>query len=230
LFGNSAHLFSFPYPAKRILRKIFLLMNRGLLILNVILALAVAVLFYLYFSPKKAEKTTAKPVAAGVTGTTRSADFSIAYFELDSVNNSFSMVQDIKADLSREEDKMMGEMRGLQKRYEDKVRQYQQQAQSQQMSEAQSEMANRDVLQMQEAIRNKKAEMDQAYQNLYMQKQQSIRKKIEEFLKEYNQRKNFSYIFANEGGFMFFKDSAFDITQDVIKGLNERYKSDKKKK
>lgn len=205
-------------------------MNRGLLILNLVLAVAVAVLFYLYFSPKNQQTSTVKPVTAGVAANTRSADFRIAYFELDSVNNSFSMVQDIKADLSREEDKMMGEMRSLQKRYEDKVQQYQQQAQSQQMSEAQSEMANRDVLQMQEAIRNKKAEMDQAYQNLYMQKQQSIRKKIEEFLKEYNQNKNFSYIFANEGGFMFLKDSAFDITKDVIRGLNDRYKSDKKKK
>lgn len=206
-------------------------MNRGLLILNIVLAAAVAVLFYLYFSDKPA-KAAAKSNGTTVAGVSTASPgaFRIAYFELDSVNNAFSMVQDVKNELGREEERMSNEMRGLQRRYEEKVGNYQRQAQAQQMSEAQSEMANRDVLQMQESIRNKKAELDQAYQSLYMQKQQAIRTKIEEFLKEYNQNKNFSYIFANEGGFMFLKDSAFDITRDVIQGLNDRYKKNKKSK
>jgi outer membrane protein len=206
-------------------------MNRGLLILNIVLAAAVAVLFYLYFSnkPAKVAAKSSGPTVAGVS-TADPAQFRIAYFELDSVNNAFSMVQDVKNELSRQEERMTNEMRSLQKRYEEKVGQYQRQAQAQQMSEAQSEMANRDVLQMQESIRNKKAELDQAYQSLYMQKQQTIRTKIEEFLKEYNQNKNYSYIFANEGGFMFLKDSAFDITRDVIQGLNDRYSKNKKTK
>jgi outer membrane protein len=40
-------------------------------------------------------------------------------------------------------------------------------------------------------------------------------------LKEYNQDKKFSYIIANEPGFIFYRDSAFNITNDVVAGLNQ---------
>jgi outer membrane protein len=205
------------------------LMNRILLVLNIVLVVAVAVLFYLYFSSKPASNKPAAPAkVAGTTGV--NSAFKIAYFELDSVTNSFAMVKDVKSELSREEEKMGAEMRMWQKRYNDKLAYYQNQAQAQQMSEVQSENANREMLQLQETIRNKKAELDQSYQNIYMQKQQAIKLKIEEFLKEYNKDKGFSYIFANEAGFMYLRDSAYDITSDVVKGLNSGYKKKEPKK
>ncbi|HYK54874.1 MAG TPA: hypothetical protein VEV15_00215, partial [Flavisolibacter sp.] len=67
-------------------------MKNGLLILNIVLLILVGVLFYLHFSSKNKPATPAKKVdvASSNTGT----DFRIAYFELDSVSNSFAMVKD----------------------------------------------------------------------------------------------------------------------------------------
>ncbi len=198
-------------------------MKNGLLILNIVLLILVGVLFYLHFSSKNKPATPAKKVdvASSNTGT----DFRIAYFELDSVSNSFAMVKDVKNELSREEDKMNAEMNQWQKRYNDKLSKYQSQAQ--QMNQIESENANRDMLQMQETIRNKKQELDQRYQNMYMQKMQEVKTKIENFLKEYNKTKGYSYIFSNEAGFMYYRDTAYDITKDVLKGLNEQYSKKK---
>ncbi|MEI9908824.1 MAG: OmpH family outer membrane protein [Bacteroidota bacterium] len=54
-----------------------------------------------------------------------------------------------------------------------------------------------------------------------------LKTKIEEFLKEYNKTKNYSYIIVYEQGLFYYKDTAYNITADVIKGLNEMYKSKK---
>jgi outer membrane protein len=200
-------------------------MKNGLLIFNVILLILVGVLFYLHFSSNGGTKEKRVLSQSTLKGDSANGDFRIAYFELDSITNSFSMVKDIKNDLNREEEKMNGEMNQWQKRYNDKLQQYQSQAQ--QMNQVQSENANRDMLQMQETIRNKKQELDQKYQNLYMQKMQDVKIKIENFLKEYNKSKGYSYIFAYEPGFIYYRDTMFNITADLVKGLNEQYSKKK---
>ncbi len=197
-------------------------MNRGLIVLNVALLIAVGVLFYLHFSsPKKAGVKTA------VNGDVPKKDMEcrIAYFEMDSIENSFSVVKDVKNELGREEDRMNSEMSSLEKKYRDKINQYQSQAAN--MTQVQSEMANRDVLQMQENIKGKKQELDSKYQDLYMRKMRDVKSKIENYLKDYNSQKGYSYILAYEPGLFYYKDTAYNITPDVIKGLNQRYEKKK---
>ncbi|HZF65114.1 MAG TPA: OmpH family outer membrane protein [Chitinophagaceae bacterium] len=198
-------------------------MNRGLLVLNVVLLAAVAVLFYLYFSnPQPKEKKA--PEKSAVVAPAK--EFRIAYFEMDSIEKSFTLVKDVKNELGREEDRINGEMANLEKKYRDKIAHYQAQAAT--MNQVQSEMANRDVLQLQENIRGRKQELDQKYQDLYMRKMREVKTKIETFLKDYNGEKGFSYIFAYEPGLFYYRDTAYNITQDVIRGLNSQYTTKKK--
>jgi len=197
-------------------------MNRGLIILNVLLLIAVGVLFYLHFSSNK--KAGVKTVASEPS-LKKDTDCRIAYFEMDSIENSFTLFRDVKNELSREENRINNEMASLEKKYRDKIAQYQNQAAT--MNQVQSEMANRDVLQMQEAIRGKKQELDSKYQDLYMRRSREVKSKIEDYLKEYNSQKGFSYILAYEPGLFYYKDTAYNITPDVIKGLNQRYEKKK---
>ena len=76
-------------------------------------------------------------------------------------------------------------------------------------------------------IKNRRQQLDQEYNELMVRKQNDIKNKIEGFLKEYNKTKNFSYIISYEQGLFYFKDTAFNITTDVIRGLNQYYKSGK---
>jgi outer membrane protein len=198
------------------------------LIFNIVLLILVGVLFFLHFSgPKTGEKKGTSLVAADTSKAPNVNEFRIAYFELDSVTNSFAMIKDVKNELNREEDKMSAEMSQWQKRYNDKLAGFQSQAQ--QMSQVQSENANREMLQLQETIRNKKNELDQRYQNLYMQKMQDVRTKIQEYLKDYNRTKGFAYIIGYEPTFIYYKDSVYNITNDIIRGLNATYSSSRKK-
>jgi outer membrane protein len=195
-------------------------MKNALLVLNLVLLAAVAVLFYLHFSNKKSIE---KPRAVTPNDATKHpADCKIAYFDMDSINNSFVLIKNVKDELGKEEEKINSTLTGLQKTYNDRITHYQGQQQS--MSAVESEKANREILQLQDRIRGTKQDMEQKYQELYMRKMQDVKGKVEEYLKEYNKDKGFSYILAYEPGFIFYRDSALNITSDIIAGLNGKYK------
>ena len=80
---------------------------------------------------------------------------------------------------------------------------------------------------MDDQIKNRKQQLDQEFNELTMRRQNDIKSKIEDFLKKYNQTKNYSYIVSYEQGLFYLKDTAYNITPDVVKGLNELYKPKK---
>jgi outer membrane protein len=196
-------------------------MKNASLILNLVLVVAVGVLFYLHFSGKKNNVET-RIASAGQKSAASHGDCRIAYFDMDSINNSFALIKQVKTELSHEEEKINTELTRLQKTYNDRITHYQ--GQSQTMSQVESEKANREILQLQDKIRTTKQEMEGRYQDLYMRKMQDVKAKVEDYLKEYNKDKGYAYILAYEPGFIFYRDSALNITSDIIAGLNGKYK------
>lgn len=192
-------------------------MKNGLLTLNVLLVLAVAVLFYLHFSgAKKTETLRATTVSAPAE-----VPFRIAYFEMDSIENSFKMVKEVKTELRKREEVMNSELSKMEKDYRSKASQYQ--AQAANMNQTQSEMAQRDMLQTQQTMQSRKQQMEQEYQEFQMRKLKDVRTKIEDFLKAFNRNNSYSYIVSYEPGLFYYKDTAYNITKEVIKGLNAEY-------
>jgi len=88
-------------------------------------------------------------------------------------------------------------------------------------------MATQDVMHLQESIKSRKATLDQEYNDLVMRRMKDVKVKIEDFLKTYNADKRYSYIVSYEQGLFYYKDSAYNITADVITGLNDIYKNKK---
>jgi outer membrane protein len=78
-------------------------------------------------------------------------------------------------------------------------------------------------------MKNRKQSLDQEYSDFVMRRMKDVKTKIEDFLKEYNKEKNYSYIVSYEQGLFYYKDSVYNITADVIKGLNGIYKPGSKK-
>jgi outer membrane protein len=55
---------------------------------------------------------------------------------------------------------------------------------------------------------------------------EDLRKRINDFLTEYNKKKDYSYIFSYSSGLnvMFYKDTTYNITDEVVAGLNDAYR------
>ena len=97
------------------------------------------------------------------------------------------------------------------------------------MTQAQVDAASAEMKKMDDDMKARKQQLDQEYNDLMVRKQNEIKTKIEAFLKEYNKTMNYSYIISYEQGLFYFKDTAYNITADVVKGLNLQHKPLKNK-
>jgi outer membrane protein len=197
-------------------------MKNGILALNIILLIAVAVLYYLHFNSRKTPTTAISSTVKA--NTTDSKSFKIAYFEMDSVENSFEMVKDVKNELNKRQQDMTLNLQRLDKQLRDKADEYNSKAAN--MTQIQSESANNDMLQRRKNLDMQKQKYDQEYEDLYMRRMRDVKSKIEGFLNEYNKSGAYTYIFSYEPSFFYYRDTAYNITRDVVKGLNQLYKKD----
>lgn len=187
------------------------------LILNVVLLAAVAYLFYLQFSGKN----TAAGVTKHKTDSVAAAPvFRMAYFEMDSIDNNYEMIKDVRKELGKKEDANNAEAMRLEKKYNDRLQQLQKTVTTPEQNEA----AKQELMQLQQSIGKEKQTMMETYTEYQSRRLKDIQKRIEDFLNKYNSDKRYSYIMSYEPGMFFYKDTSFNITADVIKGLNEDYK------
>jgi outer membrane protein len=163
-------------------------MKNFTLLSNIVLGIAVAILFYLHFS--NCNKCTAP--AANRSVSKQNGNFKIAYFDLDSLENNFNYYKQVAKDLGNSEQQKRIELASKKDAYVAKVKEYQ--AKGQGMSQNELAAAQQEIAQRE---------------------------------KDYTQDEQQKFIISNSADLVYYKDSAYDITNDLVKGLNELYKSKK---
>ena len=201
-------------------------MKNGMLIWNVILSLVVGFLLIMQFGSKGKKDGTGK--LPSNDSLRNMGQFRMAYFEMDSVAANFDLVKEVKTELAKKEDDINREMDNLARNFQQKYKYYQDQAQAGSLTQAQVDAASNEIKKLDDDMKARKGQLDQEYNELMVRRQNDIKSKIEAFLKEYNKSKNYSYIISYEQGLFYLKDTAYNITADVVKGLNKEYKPLKK--
>ncbi len=156
------------------------------------------------------------------------AEFKIAYFDIDSLQNKYEYFKDALAQLKAKEENMNKELSGLERSYQKKINEWQQQGAS--MSQSQAEAVQREYGQMQQNYQQRRLTLEQQLENLKMDYKKNIKTKIEEYLREFNKDKGYAYIISYEPELMFYRDTAYNITEQIIQGLNAEYKKGEEKK
>ena len=196
-------------------------------ILNGFLGLAMALLF-VQCTPQNNTNTTAAAAPATTNGTT---NMKIAYVEIDSLLTKYRFCIDLNEMMVRKEEnirttlnekakKLDAAMREFQRKYENNGFVSQESAQQQQ---ARLVKQQQDLQALQEKLSKELAD-----ENLKNSLQ--FRDSINSFLKIYNQSKGYSLIFSNSGfDNLLYADQSFNITQEIVDGLNARYNPAPKK-
>ena len=197
-------------------------MKNGLLIWNVVLTLVAGYLLFAHFGSKK---TGNKIVAGTHADPASTGTFKMAYFEMDSVAANFEMVKELRAEMSKKEDDINAEMDRLGKNLQQRYNYFQGKAQAGTLTAQEQEAASQEMKTLDDQMKNRKQQLDQEYNDFTVRRQNDIKLKIEDFFKKYNQERNYSYIVSYEQGLFYYKDTAYNITTDVVKGLNEMYKA-----
>jgi outer membrane protein len=197
-------------------------MKKGMIVWNVALTVVAAVLLYFHFTGsggRSALTKRAEPVGP----------FRMAYFEMDSVAANFDLVKELKAEMQKKEEAINADLQKMADNMQRKYEYYQQQANTGLMNEKQSEVAGQEMRTLDDQLKNRKQALDAEYGDFVMRRQNEIKSTIEAFLAEYNKEQQYSYIVSYEQGLFYYKDTAYNITADLIKGLNEKYKQGKNK-
>ena len=193
-------------------------------ILSVLSLILVTILFFLFF--KKEKPGVVSNVAVRDSSNN---NFRIAYFDIDSLQENYQYYKDAFQQVKSKENQMSAELTNLENSYQRKIREWQQKGAN--MTQAEGEAAQKEYGQMQERYQRRKLELEQELEKRKLDLMGDLRKKVEDFLKEYNSNKRYAYILSYEPGFiLYFKDSTYNITPDLIKGLNANYKPKETKK
>ena len=199
-------------------------MKNGLLVWNVLLTIAAGFLLITHFTKKKDG-----PIARDWKQDSLSVGrpFRLAYYEMDSVQANAYMVKDVQAEIEKREKEYSGQLSQYEAAYRNKLQEYQQKERGGTMTQADYEKAQLDLKQLEDRLKGKRQELDQQYQDFVMRSQLNLKKAIEEFISEYNKEKQYTYIVSYEQGLFYYKDTVFNITADLVKGLNQQYKAKK---
>lgn len=196
-------------------------MNKFFTPLLIILAIAVAVLFYFQFKKPNpvAQKETTSKITAG----------KIAFFEMDSLQNNYDFYKQVISELTNHEQNIRSLLINKKKALADKLKYYQGQQKS--MTPEQYQAASAELGQMEKELQIEEQNQTSQLSQETREKLSNVKKKIEEFLKEYNATHKYDYIISNSmnNDFIFYKDSTLNITSELLKGLNEKHKKDNKK-
>lgn len=195
--------------------------NISTIIATIALALGI-VLLVLHFTNKQELSKVASVVEGDGAG------FRIAHFDIDSLQAHYEYYKSSLEDMKDKETVAANELQDLKNRYQRRIKQLQDKANT--MTYAEGEAAQREVAQMDQNYRTRESQLMEKLQGEQVEIMKELRTQIEAYLAEYNKDKKFAYIISYEPGYIvYYKDSVYDITSDLIKGLNTKYPAKPKK-
>jgi outer membrane protein len=194
-------------------------------IINGVFAVAIIVLFILFFTSNKKSGTeeTASPLKFADGD---SVTLPLAYVNVDSIYMNYNLAKDANEALMKKYNSSNAEITRRQRQLEGEVADFQKKVQNNAFLS--QERAQQEQLRIQQLEAELHA-LAQRYQEEYAREQQKMNGQIADSvrlcLKEYNKTANYQIIFSNSGldNVLLAKDN-YDITTKIINLLNTRYK------
>ena len=203
-------------------------MKRINCLINGLAALALIVLFSQCAG--KADTTTTTS-AGEATANTVSGDLKIAYVEVDTLLSKYNFCIDLNEAMMKKEENIRltlnqkaatldKDQKEFQKKYENNAF----------ISPERAQQEYNRLMKMQQDLQALQNKLTNELAAETQKNSLQLRDSINVFLKEYNKTKGYNLILSNTGfDNLLYADSSFNITQEIIDGLNARYTSAAKK-
>lgn len=188
------------------------------LILNVILILAVGVLYFLHFSGSSVDpENTSSLEEESLEG-----DLKVAYINADTVLQNFDFFKEKQKELEEKQKKLDQDYRSRAQGLQNEVNNYQQSMPNLTMGQARA--LEEDLMKKQQNLRVYQESLTQQLLQDEAKINQELYEKVTSYIKEYSEDKNIEMVVKyNPGSDVLYAGSAMDITSEVISGLNKKY-------
>jgi outer membrane protein len=190
------------------------------LILNVVLVIAVAVLYVLHFSDRKVMQQEVEQSIAEVR------DLEVAYINYDSLISNYELVKELTGQLEATRTKLEAD-------YETRARGLQSQFQTYQatvnnMTRGQIAAAEEDLMKKEQNLRQYQERLSVQLMQEEAKVQDQVYTAVADFIKEYANTNNLKLVVTYQrGSGVWYAEDGLNITNAVIDGLNASYKSTK---
>ena len=190
------------------------------LVLNVVLLIAVAFLFYLHFYGGKADNF------GNGTRDTTSANLKIAYIRSDTVLKYYEYLKVNRAQLEAKTQKMGQDFRNRATALQNEITAYQRNVNT--MTLGQVRAAEENLTKKQQNLQLYEQSLNQQLMEEDAKLTRALYDRVTAYLKEYGQERGLQIVLKfDPTSDVLFAGEALDISQEVIEGLNEAYELEK---
>ena len=196
-----------------------------LLILNLILLIGLAILYFLHF--KHNCKSTNETISQ-ITGVKKPS--SIVYINTDTILNNYELAKDLKKDFVNERDKLDGDLNAKKSSFENEAATFQKKIQANAIKAEEAQITEKKLQEKQSQL----YELNETYNKRLSEKQMlmniTINDSIIHFLNRYYKDK-YDYILGyTPGSTVLYANGKYEITSEVVKAINIEYQQKRSSK
>jgi outer membrane protein len=190
------------------------------LILNVVLFIAVGILFYFHFSEDKGVEVKELEAQELATG-----DIKIAYINADTVLKHYDFFKKKQSELEEKQKKMDQDYRNRAEGFQSEVNNYQQNISN--LTIGQAKALEEDLAKKQQNLRMYQERLTQELLKEEGKINEELYNRVTSFIKEYSLKNDIEVVVKyNQGSDILYAGDAMDITWKIVEGLNSKYQQD----
>jgi len=192
------------------------------IVLNIILIVAVGYLFVDKFSGAGESEETATEEQSNDK---IYENVAIAYVHSDSLLAKYDYMKEIESELAELSEKYEGEYQNRAQGLQKEISDFQRTAQN--LTVAQGKALEENLMKKQQNLRIYQEDLSRKLRQREMELNNELYKSISDYLKEYGDKNNLQLVLTySRGSDVLYANEGLEITNDVIKGLNEAYNAD----
>ena len=204
------------------------------LALNVVLLIAVAVLYYFQFSSQKTahpeitETTEKEIVEVDNEASIRDTNYisKIGYINVDSLQLKYDLYEELKTKLEKKEKSYDSELKAKSAEFQRKIEDFRKKAPS--MTQFEGELKQKELADEEEKLYKMRDQYAQNYEQEMLKLNNQLYKAIKDYIITHNKNTHYDIIIGESQTRNFVLDfnKNIDITLEVVEGLNKKYQED----
>ena len=160
--------------------------------------------------------------------TAQTGDLKIAYVEVDSLMTQYEFCKEFSLVLQKKSNNARNTLTQKGQQLQNAAANFQQKLNNNAFtSREQAESQQAAIQRQQQSLQELQARLENELANETAKYNEALRDSLMHFLDAYNKDKKFDLILTKQGDNILYAAKRFDITKDVINGLNKRYKPTK---
>lgn len=198
------------------------------IILNVVLLIAVVILYVLHFSGSNSSTGNVSTNSDSTGMNALLAAHKIVYINIDSVYSNYDMYNDVIQDLQDKVSTSEAKLQSQQKSFEKKVKDFQYKAERQLETRAKLAEMEQSLAQEQQQLLALKNQLQYQLAEEEQVAQRKVLNSIMDYLKSVKKEQSYQFVLGTTfGGNILYANDNLDISKSVIEGLNTKYQADK---